>query len=255
MAKSRFTQGAGYLGEGFRLIRAPGLRRYVAVPLILNIVIFALLFGLLYHGFSVMIAHVMGLLPDWPILQALHWLFWILYGMVIILLLAYGFVAVANIVGAPFYALLAERVEERVTGQRPTKDEPWWQLWVDVPRSIWRELVKLGYYLPRAVVLLLLGLIPIVNLAVGVCWFLFNSWMMTFQYVDYPADNHRMSIGELRNLLRRRRWASLGFGMPVALGAMIPLLNLVLVPAAVCGATLFWVHEHEAALGHSQPLP
>lgn len=248
MARSRFTQGFGYLGEGFRLIRSPGLRRYVVIPMILNILVFGLLFGLLYQSFSVMINYVMGLLPDWAVLQALHWLFWILYGAVIILLLAYGFVAVANIVGAPFYALLAERVEEQLTGQRPTSDDPWWKLWLDVPRSVWRELVKLGYYLPRAIVLLLLGLIPVLNLAVGVIWFLFNSWMMALQYVDYPADNHRMSVGELRRLLRRRRWASLGFGMPVALGAMIPLLNLILVPAAVCGGTLYWVHEHEAEL-------
>lgn len=247
MAMGGFTQGAGYLGEGFRLIRTPGLRRYVVIPLVLNLLIFFLVIGLLYHGFSMLTAYVMGLLPNWAILEPLHWLFWLLYGMVIILLFAYGFVAVANIVGAPFYALLAERVEEQVTGQRPIADEPWWRLWVDVPRSIWRGLAMLGYYLPRAVILLLLGLIPLVNLAVGVLWFLFNSWMMTLQYVDYPADNHRMSVGELKRLLRARRGPTFGFGMPVALGAMIPLFNLVLVPAAVCGGALFWIHEHQRA--------
>ena len=249
MARGRFAKGVGYFGEGFSLIRAPGLRRYVVIPLVLNILAFALLFRLIYDGFSLLINQMMSWLPDWAWLQSLHWLFWLLYGVVVVLLLAYGFVVVANIIGAPFYALLAEKVEERETGRRPGDDRPWWQLWLDVPRAIGREFLKLAYYLPRALILFLLGLIPAVNLVVGVLWFLFNSWMMAFQYVDYPADNHRVPISELKNLLRRRRWASLGFGMPVALAAMVPVLNLILVPAAVCGATLFWIREREGLSG------
>jgi len=255
MAQGRFSAGVGYFSEGFGMIRQPGLRRYVVIPIILNILAFVLLFRLIYDGFSMLIAQVMSWLPDWAWLQSIQWLFWLLYGVVIILLLAYGFVVVANLIGAPFYALLAEKAEQRLTGRPLEEDRSWWQLWLDVPRSLWREIVKLGYYLPRAVVLLLLGLIPVVNLAAGVLWFLFNSWMMALQYVDYPADNHRMPVRELKGLLRQRRWASFGFGMPVALAAMIPVLNLVVVPAAVCGATLFWVREREGHVVESSPGP
>lgn len=54
--------------------------------------------------FAGLIAVAMGWLPDWAWLQALDWLFWLLYGAVILLMLAYGFVIVANLIGAPFTA-------------------------------------------------------------------------------------------------------------------------------------------------------
>ncbi len=36
----------------------------------------------------------------------------------------------------------------------------------------------------------------------------------------------------------------LGHRLPVALAAMVPVLNLFVVPAAVCGATAYWVREN-----------
>jgi CysZ protein len=32
----------------------------------------------------------------------------------------------------------------------------------------------------------------------------------------------------------------------IQLGMLVPLLNLILMPAAVIGATIFWVEEYEA---------
>ena len=92
--------------------------------------------------------------------------------------------------------------------------------------------------------LFILGLIPVVNLVAAVLWFLFNCWMMSLQYVDYPADNHKVSFPALRRQLAGVRLSAMGFGLPVALAAMVPVLNLFVVPAAVCGATAFWVREN-----------
>ncbi|MCA4079437.1 hypothetical protein LD001_29955, partial [Pseudomonas kurunegalensis] len=39
------------------------------------------------------------------------------------------------------------------------------------------------------------------------------------------------------------RWQSLGFGGITYLALMIPGVNVVMMPAAVAGATLFWVRE------------
>ncbi len=103
---------------------------------------------------------------------------------------------------------------------------------------------KILYYLPRAIGLFIIGVIPVVNLVAAVLWFVFNCWMMSLQYVDYPADNHRVSFPALRRLLGDTRLSALGCGLPVALAAMVPVLNLVVVPAAVCGATAYWVREN-----------
>src|SRR5690554_1708149 len=246
MLRGNFFRGLGYLGEGFSLIRQPGLRLFVVIPLTINILLFGLLFYFLGELFSVLIATAMGWLPDWLWLQALDWLFWILYGAVILLILAYGFVIVANLSGSPFYGYLAELTEKHLTGQEVSTEGGWAAIIKDIPRALWREVQKIAYYLPRALGLLILGLIPVVNLVVAVLWFLFNSWMMALQYVDFPADNHRVSFPKLRKDLAASRLSALGFGLPVALAAMVPVLNLIVVPAAVCGATAFWVRENDS---------
>ncbi|EMP54981.1 cysZ protein, required for sulfate transport [Marinobacter santoriniensis NKSG1] len=246
MLKGNFFRGLGYLGEGFRLIRQPGLRLFVLLPIAINIVLFAVLFYFMAEGFSTLIATAMGWLPDWNWLQSLDWLFWILYGAVILLMLAYGFVIVANLIGSPFYGYLAELTEKHLTGQEVTTEDGWATIVKDIPRALWREVQKILYYLPRAIGLFIIGLVPVVNLVAAVLWFLFNSWMMALQYVDYPADNHRVSFPALRRTLGGSRLSALGFGLPVALAAMVPLLNLVVVPAAVCGATAFWVRENDS---------
>lgn len=243
MLKGNFFHGLGYLGEGFRLIRQPGLRLFVVIPLIINILLFGLLFYFLAEAFTILIATAMGWLPDWQWLQALDWVFWILYGVVILLMLAYGFVIVANLIGSPFYGYLSELTEKHLTGQEVDAGGGWGQILKDIPRALLREVQKILYYLPRALLLLIIGLIPVVNLVAAVLWFLFNSWMMALQYVDYPADNHRVSFGDLRRSLGARRLSAFGFGLPVALAAMVPVLNLFVVPAAVCGATAYWVRE------------
>lgn len=246
MLKGNFFRGLGYLGEGFHLIRQPGLRLFVLLPIAINIVLFAVLFYFMAEGFSALIAAAMGWLPDWNWLQSLDWLFWILYGAVILLMLAYGFVIVANLIGSPFYGYLAELTEKHLTGQEVTTEDGWATIVKDIPRALWREVQKIMYYLPRAIGLFIIGLVPVVNLVAAVLWFLFNSWMMALQYVDYPADNHRVSFPTLRRTLGGSRLSALGFGLPVALAAMVPLLNLVVVPAAVCGATAFWVRENDS---------
>ena len=63
MLKGNFFRGLGYLGEGFGLIRQPGLRLFVVIPLIINILLFGLLFYFLAELFTAMIAAAMATRP------------------------------------------------------------------------------------------------------------------------------------------------------------------------------------------------
>ncbi|MOA52168.1 putative sulfate transport protein CysZ [compost metagenome] len=47
--------------------------------------------------------------------------------------------------------------------------------------------------------------------------------------------------------LRAKRWQSLGFGAATYAALLVPGLNILLMPAAVAGATVFWVREDGAA--------
>ena len=74
-------------------------------------------------------------------------------------------------------------------------------------------------------------------------WFLLGAWMMSLQFVDYPMDNHRLPFRDVRDACAARRLSTTGFGGAVAFFTGIPLLNLVVIPAAVIGATLLWCEE------------
>ena len=63
MLKGNFFRGLGYLGEGFRLIRQPGLRLFVIIPLVINILLFGLLFFFMGELFAGLIAAAMAWLP------------------------------------------------------------------------------------------------------------------------------------------------------------------------------------------------
>ncbi len=112
-----------------------------------------------------------------------------------------------------------------------------------LPRTIGRELRKLAYFAPRALALLVLSFIPVLNLAAAPLWLLFGVWMMAVQYIDYPADNNKLSWADMMVWLRQRRWQSLSFGAVTYAALLVPVLNLLIMPAAVAGATLFWVRE------------
>ena len=72
---------------------------------------------------------------------------------------------------------------------------------------------------------------------------MFGIWMMAAQYLDYQADNDQVSFIDMLRWMRGHRALSLSFGLPVYLGMLIPLVNLLVMPAAVAGSTLLWVRE------------
>ena len=66
---------------------------------------------------------------------------------------------------------------------------------------------------------------------------------MAVQYADYPADNHQLSFRELRRRLNKQPLTTYSYGGIILLGSMLPVLNIVVTPIAVAGATLYWVEE------------
>lgn len=236
--KDLFT-GAGYLVEGFSLLRKPGLRRFVAMPLLINILLFGGLIGWAYGWVDGASRVMIAGLPDW-----LHWLRYIVVPVFVLtslVVIFYGFSILANLIAAPFNGLLAEAVERYLTGKSLPGD--WRQLLRDILPSIMSELRKLFYFALRALPLLLLLLVPLVNVVVSVLWVLFSAWMMTVQYMDYPMANHQLFFKEQRARLRKRPLLAWSFGGLVMLCTLLPVLNFIVMPAAVAGATAIWVRE------------
>jgi CysZ protein len=234
--------GASYFFRGFDLVKTPGLRKFVIIPLIINLMLFAGAFYYLYQQIGEFIQWVNGYIPEW--LSWLNYLIWPLLVLTTLVIFSYLFSTVANWIGAPFNGLLAEKVE-LLLSDKPINNGGMLDLIKDLPRIFKREWQKFVYYLPRALACLILFFIPGLGQTVApVLWFLFTAWMMTIQYADYPFDNHKVPFHVMRQKLGEQSGSSLSFGSAVTLFTMIPLVNLVVMPVAVCGATAMWVEQY-----------
>ncbi|WP_075181400.1 sulfate transporter CysZ [Pantoea sp. 1.19] len=242
--------GFHYFTQGWRLIRLPGIRRFVLLPLLVNVLLMGGAFIWLFYRLGDWIPALLSHVPDW--LQWINYLLWPLTVIAILLVFSYFFSTVANWIAAPFCGLLAEQLEARLTG-RPAPDAGWAALLKDVPRIVKREVQKLVWYLPRALVLLLLYFIPGVGQTLApVLWFLFSAWTLSIQYCDYPFDNHKVSFATMRAALRQHKATHMQFGSLVSLFTLIPLLNLAIMPVAVCGATAMWVDNYRSRLASAR---
>ncbi|NCP66394.1 MAG: sulfate transporter CysZ [Paraglaciecola sp.] len=233
-----------YFLQGFSLIQTKGLKRFVFIPLAINLLLFSTAFYFLFGQISESIIWVVDLIPDWEWLswlkQGLSYVIWPIAVISILLVFALIFGTLANWIAAPFNGLLAEKVELHLTGQS-LGDAGILAIIKDIPRTFARELAKLSYYLPRALGFLLLFFI--LPLAGQVLWFLFSAWMMAIQYCDYPFDNHKISFKDMRRTLNASRGHCFSFGIAVSVFSLIPIVNFLVMPVAVCGATAMWVEE------------
>jgi CysZ protein len=246
MPAAPVLSGPQYLREGLKLVLSPGLRLFVLLPLTVNLILFVALIGVAVQQFGGWVDAFMPSLPSW--LSFLEYLLWPLFVVLVLLMVFFSFTLLANIIAAPFNGFLAEKVEVVVRGEDHFPPFSWAELGAMVPRTLGREARKLAYFLPRAIALLILSFIPVVNLVAAPLWLLFGVWMMAVQYIDYPADNNKLGWNEMLAWLREKRWQSLSFGGITYAALLVPGLNLLMMPAAVAGATLFWVRERGADL-------
>jgi CysZ protein len=232
--------GIHYLLQGLRLIRQPGLRRYVVVPVLVSTLCFAGAIAGLGWWLDSLLDPLLDRLPDW--LDWLRYLLWPLFALSAVLVVFYGFSILTNLVAAPFNGMLAEAVEQHLTGQ--TIDTGGWRaLAKDIVPSLVSELRKLLYFVLRALPLGVLFLIPGINVAAPFLWALFSAWMLAIEYVDYPMANHLLHFSTQRRLLRSNRLLAYGFGGGTLLLTLIPVVNFIAMPAAVAGASALWVGE------------
>jgi CysZ protein len=240
--------GARYLLRGFGLINQPGIRLFAAVPLLITLLVFAVLIGLGVGYFSSLMDSLLPSGDAWWV-TLLRAVLWPLFALAMMLLWYFTFTLVANLIGAPFNGLLAEKVEAHLRG-RPLSDTGGLTDAIkDLLPSMLNELRKFAYYLLWAVPLLILFAIPAVNLAAPLLWGLFMAWMLALEYTAYPMENHRIRFRDARRALVAKRGLSLGFGAAVMGLMLVPVLNLLVMPAAVAGATALWVERLESEGG------
>ena len=236
------TTGIQAMARALRLLRQPGIRRYVILPLLINILIFG---GLIWFGHNLVdpyIQKMVSYLPDF--LDFLEWMFWLFFGLLAAITVFFTFTPIANIIAAPFNALMAEKIEIHLTGSAISSNVSFARMAIDAIRS---QLGKLLYIALWGLGLLLVTLIPVINFIAPVLWFIFGSWLLSLEYFDYPMGNHDLVFAEEKKRLAARRGISLGFGGSMMVMTSIPVINFFAMPLGVAAATLLWVEQLQNA--------
>ena len=245
-----FIQGASYVRKGFILLRYPELRLFLIIPSAVGAIAFGFLTWASITYFSQASTWMINFLPEW-LFNLILWTIkllpaWLTSWLKIFIWLIYAFLfgmtftTLTLFLASPFNGLLAEKAEKIITGTEVISNDSYLRILWSLPRSIFRELSKLLHYLTLVLGAIFIGIIPLLNSLAPILWLLISAWMMYMHFLDYPMDNHGHNINSVRKFGLSKPFIALGFGGMVSILATIPLLNVLVVPSAVIGATLFW---------------
>ncbi|MFF3202091.1 EI24 domain-containing protein [Streptomyces sp. NPDC002962] len=166
-------------------------------------------------------------------------------GFLVVVLFALGlllavltFTAVTLLIGQPFYESLSEKVDRDVSpdGTAPESGLPLWrELWISARDSL-RILCRALLW---AVLLFALGFVPVVGqTVVPVIGFFVTGFFLTEELVAVALQRRGVDLRARLALLRSRKTLIWGFGTPLGLAFLVPVVAVFLMPGAVAGATL-----------------
>lgn len=152
------------------------------------------------------------------------------------LLAVVSFTAVALLVGQPFYESLCRQVDESEGGAPAVAELPLWRELVVSARDSLYVLVRVAAI---GLVLFACGFIPVVGQtlvpAAGIC---VSGYFLAAELTAVGLQRRGFRQRERLRMLRRRLGLALGFGVPLVLLFLIPVLTVLAMPGAVAGATL-----------------
>ena len=222
------------------------IRWLVLIPLLINFILFASATSFAASWLQNWITAITTSVPDW--LQWLVWAIWFLFAILALAIYAFTFTILANLIGSPFYGVIAQRViaaeiavdQSNILAESGLLSGAW--------NSLVRELQLIGYFLPRTVavgiVAMMMSFIPVVNLLAPIIAGSWAAWCLCLQYLDYAADSRGVTFLALRKKVSDNRLNSMGFGLTALLASAIPLVNLVMLPASVVAGSLLWCRQH-----------
>ncbi|MEU4618593.1 EI24 domain-containing protein [Actinoplanes sp. NPDC023801] len=234
-----FATGAGLLGRGLGLVlRSPRLLLLGLLP--------AVLAGILYTVALVLLIRYLPDLAAGATWFADDWSGWTrgtvrFFGGIAVLglgllLSVLTFTAVTLLIGDPFYEKVSELVEDRFGGVPDAVDTGFWR---GLRRSLADSLKLIGVSILVAVPLFLLGLVPVVGQTViPVVAGAAGGWLLALELTGVPFQRRGQRLRHRRVVLARNKPLTLGFGSAVFATFLIPLGAVLLMPAAIAGATL-----------------
>ncbi len=152
------------------------------------------------------------------------------------------FLIIGNIIAGPFNARLSEAIELQLTGRAGAFTTTIRQ---DVGRSIATAVGRLFLFILCYPPILLTALIPVIGFIVQpLLATLYLAFVLSLDFSDFVLERHMARFGEKVRYIRSRKALYLGFGLTAVAFAFIPVIDFLLLPVGVAGATLLFIEEN-----------
>ncbi len=163
--------------------------------------------------------------------DALAWLAWFFAAVLALGVGMVAYVTLAGIAAAPWLEELAA-----LAGLDGGAESAWWR---SMLASMKNSIMPLLGFAPFALVALLLLLVPLIGAAAaGAVWGWGGLRLLAFEFLDAPASRLGWGWRERKAWVDGHRWFMLGFAGAASLLLLMPVLNLLALPAATVGMSM-----------------
>ncbi|WP_035607510.1 EI24 domain-containing protein [Haloferula sp. BvORR071] len=223
------------------LLRRPQILLWMLPPLILTLILDAVAF---YFAFGWMHAKIEEFLSGRGYAQWLTSAANIFGGVAVVLLLGWAFAWMFLALSGPFQDFISAAVERERHGGGPKPPVGFRGFARGILRGAIQSLVLIMITLP----VLLVGFVPALGPLIVFAW---SAFAMGFSFTTIPAGRLRERLA----LARRQRGAMFGLGSIIALAAIVPFLNVLLMPVFVVAGTLVYLESNDPQPASPPMLP
>jgi len=221
------------------LLRRPRLFWLGAVPPAITSVVFVVALVLLVDHLGALTTALTPFADDWSTGLALTARVVVgtllVGGTVLLMVLVFSTLTLA--IGSPVYDAISEAVDRTFPGAPPALEEP---VRTGLARALRQSVALVVVAAAGALVFFGVGFVPVLGQVVAaVGGALFGGWMLVIELVGSPLERRGvLTLRGRRESLARRRWRSLGLGVPSFLLLSVPFVAVVVFPVATAAGTL-----------------
>lgn len=259
--------GLGFLAAGIHLLLSDrSLRKYIWIPILITVILFIPVAWFSVDIFQILANH---LVPDSIVnlggsvdptagaiskffLEIWNWIASFFGGLLVILIktliflsllasVSLLYIVLLKIIASPFNDRLAEKVEHLCDGDNSssTKNPP---ILSSIFIALKTESQRMAIFLAVAIPLNLFApfLPGLGHVITGAILLVYSFLWFTYDAMSYSMDRKLWPLKKRLQFLLSHPWHTLGFGAGVYALAIIPLINLFILPIFVSGGVIFF---------------
>jgi CysZ protein len=234
-----FVTGVGFLFRGLRMYaRNPRMMLLGIVPALIAFVALAAAFVAMVYYVDNVVVWATPYANDWPsgFRDTARLVAMLGIAAVFVVLSVLAYVALTLLIGQPFYEAISKRVEDQLGGVPGEVNVSFWK---SFPRTVFDSIRLALLAAFFGVGVFVLGFIPVVGqISTPVLGALLGGWVLVVELTSVPFERRGLRYRHRKRALRQNRSMALGFGAATFVSFLIPLGAIVVMPAAVAGATL-----------------